>query len=1394
MKLTKLLHKKSITKKGFLAGIGLVSVCLMTSVLSSCSNSDFVYKIPEADLPTSDTYALNQYSYDELGNVFTTVHADTMKVLERNVQRPDVEILSDDFSLVFDKSNNSLYTKYGQLIESTDVLKTATITFNQYPSPSAGCSGENAFTNGKMNGEAVDPTNSKYYKYMLMSQIMHLSKEASYLSARGELTQSWLKKHPAADAQYGAVKGENNAVIKEIILDPLYRSYHTTGLYLPAGELISVKVEGLKPGEKVSLFMGVQDSMAWAGGADTATYNSLVDNKPVTAITAHDFFTKGDVLVANNRLDMVSNQGQWTRQNNRAPWLHADFTLSENKEYKVGTSMGGAINVMMNNCYSKVKLTISGAVEAPHYILGTTTPEYFDTYLRNAPGVIATLDTENGQLIGPTGEMDTTNYMRSVKTDEIDKLAMLWHSFLSVNESFTGGTYNRFNKIMFDWHVPAGDAVALGNYSFAQLTGWFKDAMNYRRLLSHGTWGTLHEIGHNHSSAYGTVWGFGDGKEGEVRNNALTLLSYIMFCDVGTTVRSGTTPEHGEYANPYRVLTETISKKGKYTDFSNGSYFEILGMYANIMHSFGANKYYELLYTYKDSSSYIAVNSDDDNSVKTKKKRADFAYRCSLVYKMNFLKYFNDFYSAGITEDLFSEEQLNSMKTLPNYEPVSSFYAGGIDGVKTAGDYAVAFGENIDFDLLTNTISTLDTTEEKGFKITKVHQPEHGKIKKKADGVWTYSFNKNYTGTFDEFSFDVRLNDGTIHTLTVTLRISYNGSRVTAYNDVVGNNFDEVKAFVDTVEPSFVVGSASAEIKKYNTTSGKKDVRISEYYWKAPVTGEISLSAKWDDWAEVYIGESFKSLGDPILVGTHDISSFKEYGVRYTVEKDKYYAVKVFNVNTGGGGSAAFAYKTDEDESYHIPALTDIYHPDFPLGKEVEQFVFEPEYLISKKDNIKLSVTGTDKSEWSIVQAPENIHEGRFYTEQQVDNTTGLPIEGSEVTIDKWSWLIDGQEGTILHTSYKDNPPQITPTNAQVFIVDTSRVQTFNFFKVITRNTANAYITDCELQISNSLDDNSWKTIKTATKDDYVKNSLTMKFDDIEGRYLKFIIKGTTGGAFSVICEFDAGVESSTQQVIPPSTSKFFKTSGWKNSSDMVDEEIPNGYLVSDKKNQKLVVKFVGEGISFYAATGQGYGKAKVYIDGKYISTIDLNSSVEEARKLVFSKSHLSNKEHTMEIITTSSSRVMLNAFGIPYTANLINASNIYKEKALTIALVIFILLTVALIALVALLVFLPKFREKAFGNKYIKKLDEREKKAKPEKEKKADGEQHSKEKKKTEKQEKQTVTPSKKSEIKAETKASTNKASAKEEKTATKTESKAKTTKAEEEKKSKTATKSTKK
>ena len=35
---------------------------------------------------------------------------------------------------------------------------------------------------------------------------------------------------------------------------------------------------------------------------------------------------------------------------------------------------------------------------------------------------------------------------------------------------------------------------------------------------------------------------------------------------------------------------------------------------------------------------------------------------------------------------MFTAEQLAEMNALPDYQPVSNFYAGGIDGVKTSGD------------------------------------------------------------------------------------------------------------------------------------------------------------------------------------------------------------------------------------------------------------------------------------------------------------------------------------------------------------------------------------------------------------------------------------------------------------------------------------------------------------------------------------------------------------------------------------------------------------------------------------------------------------------------------------------------------------------------------------
>lgn len=1310
---------KARFKKTFTAiiSVALAAVMSLPVVLSGCGKKqkDAPFAVPESKLPIEEKYALNKYAYDELSDVQTTLRADVMNVTKRNLPRPETQLLSDKFSIVYDTQTKTLDHRYGELTPSTDTLKAASIEFVKYPYPGGAGGGDGsaalfaqAYQSAAdaMGVDSADYVN--YYKYMLLTQGQHLAKEASQRSKEGTLTQEWLKKHPAADLQYGAVKGTDNAVEKEITLDTIYRSYHATGLYLPAGEAVKVKVEGLAKGESISVFIGLQSSLAWRGSTNDADFNAITGGlSSVSAVPTDAFFTKADVLTANGKFFGYATRNdaggathpfihnQYIRQSNKLPWLTAEFVFDADGEYTIGTPFGGIMHINPRNCYSRVKTTFTGAVETPHYILGVTTPQYFEQYLKDAPGVVGVIDTENGQLIGPTYEMGSNKMIRAIKMEEVDKLAMLWHSYFSVNESFTGGTYNRPNLVKFDQHVPAGAAVALGGYVYACPTGWFYDVTNYTKMLKSGSWGILHEIGHNHASSYGTIWGFGEGKEGEVRNNALTVLGYIMFSDTGTSVRNGTAGvEHGSAANPYTSMADymRIKKTVKigedaYTDFSQLGYFDILSMYTNIMHSFGAEKFYELMYTYKAVSSYVQEGTGGN-------KRSDFAYRCSLIYGMNFLKYFNGAYKAGIKEEMFTAEQLSYMNSLPDYQPVSCYYAGTIDGVKTAGDYIVNYGAPVEFDLLGKTVSALDTDESKGFEIISVGEPEHGKISKVADGKYEYTFNGKYTGNTDEFKFKVKLSDGVIHEFTITLRINYNGAKVSTYSNVTSRTLDAAEAEIVSLTP--VVSASTSPAISYRSQS--VEVKVVEYYLTVPESGEYVLSLKGDDMVKAYLNDSL------ILTLLKDTTKYSE-DLTYTAnfEAGKMYKVKLFNLNTGGVGAAALGIKKTGAENFADVSGANAYHIDYVSDKPATPYVYEPKFLVSKKDNIKISNAGTDKGEWEIIKAPENIVGGRFYTEQQVDPETGVPIEGSVVEYDRWQFLIDGQAGTNMHTTYGGGVPKITAENPHEFILDTSRVQTFNYFAVTTRNNVNSYITDFELYISDSPDD-GWRKIGEGNRESYSGLTITLKFAQERGRYFKLLVKGTTGGNFSVLAELDAGVQSTTQRVIAPTSSKLFATKGWKNSSQIESE--PNGYLIAEKKNQKLVIKFEGESITLYAATGAGYGKAKVKIDGKTVDTINLDSEESQPRKLAFYTENLKDKEHTVEIITQNSGKVMLNVIGIPYTADLINASNIYLERALIISLVVFIALFLLALAFIMLLIFLPKFRNLVFGKKTAKKQE----------------------------------------------------------------------------------------
>ena len=579
----------------------------------------------EIERPESLSEGLSRKNLEELRGKRVTIRQPQMKVLNRNLHRETPQELSNTFTLP--NFETGAETK-------------AQITFKNYP--------------GKGNKNV---TFSNFEKYMLLREVFWYNQNAMKDAAEGNL-----KKHPAADLQYGEIPVEDNAVEKWILTDPEYKSPMTTGLYLAPGEVSTVKVSGLKKGESVTLYTHHQSTMGYANG-NADTYFKRLDS----LIIAESEKENPEYEKLN-----IDLNGQYARQNEEIPAMGATFVLTENKTYSIGCPFGGILYVKPTT--SPTELTIKGAVETPHFILGVTTPQEFEDNLRDAPGLFATLDTENGQLIGPSEDMR--------KVDDIEKLAYFWHSAFAVDTSFNGRAYNYNVTLSFDTHVPAGSAVALSSDRAAMPVSWFSTCMNYQKLTTQGQWGTFHELGHIHAKSYDMNWGMRENGEGEVWNNTLIILIYTMLCNMDPRVAN---IEHGEFTHPYTTLNY-IKNRNIVDDYKNGDYFDMLSLYSTLIHSFGPETFVDFLYTYNEVKEYCP------NS------RADFAFRFAKVTNMNFVKWLNRVYKANITNSMFTSEQLSFLNGLKSFYPIAYRYANGTNEHESAAKHEVDFFNPTTFD------------------------------------------------------------------------------------------------------------------------------------------------------------------------------------------------------------------------------------------------------------------------------------------------------------------------------------------------------------------------------------------------------------------------------------------------------------------------------------------------------------------------------------------------------------------------------------------------------------------------------------------------------------------------------------------------------------------------
>ncbi len=1136
---------------------------------------------------------LSVNSLDDIRGRRVTVRQPVMEILRDDIVRQPAEVMSDVYEM--------------RDLETGEIMhQLAKINFAADPQLEAGNKDHPMYPMRGLDRTPKDDDGnigeqkyfSEFTKYMLLRQAYYFNTHVNEIVNGGQL-----KKHPAADYIYGKIPDDAKAVSMRIVTDPIYRSPMTTGLYLVAGEEVTVKIKGLKAGETVTLYTHHQDTMGYLGYNENGggfgkmeDYLGYWDDKIVAeARRAESAGQQPDFDKFNYGL-----HGQWQWQNQKVPCMGTTFNIvgtGKETEVKIGSMYGGPLYVKPTS--DAVEMEITGAVLTPHFVLGVTTVEEFEKELSNAPGLIATLDVENGQLIGPAEDMRNC--------DDIEKLAYFWHSVFAIDISLNGREYNYNMTMCYDLHVPAGEAVALNSNFCAQPEYWFPICMNYETLTTKGNWGTFHELGHVQAKTHGVNWGFCDG-DGEVWNNTLILLIYSMLCNMDSRVVS---VEHGEYVHPYTAVERSQKITQQYKDKEtgqmrdivdygqindgNGAHFDQLSMYATLLHSFGSDKFVDMFYTYKMNPAYCS------------NKRADFVYRIGVVDRVNILDWVNDNYFARITEDMFTDSQLEFLNNLPDFVPVAYRWANGIDGHETARKYDVDGKFPTVFDLSGDNISSPEEVEIVAVTDALYGETDYDEISQKV----TYTPPATAT-EYDRFDIIVKTKGGRRVTLNVNMRLVYRGLYGEVWDlgsktDWSGRNptLSEAKNFAQSKPHDYTLTSSSAGVEFNRQNIEYLHLRFK---YRAGASGSYGFYVKADDVAEVRF---YKGNDKGELIGTvsvpHDTTSFTAYPhIETSLTAGEIVYVDCDLVNWGGKGHLTVGVRQPDSENIVALPSSQLISAGVDESEltAVDGFKgWQPRFVDSIKNaTIDYKI---DRDGWTVLATPES------------ENGSG----GDN--------LVDGDESTIFHSKYNGKKAELP----HVFVIDTTADQTFNFFEFVRRTNGNdkllkfALYSCTESDYVNAAqgavaDTNGWTKLFDGSSSNVNAARQRISFPRTQLRYFKFVVTDNNGG-HTVLKEIYAGVESQLNQTVKPSN--------YMTDNSGFTENSANGKLSSTEQGAQFAFEFLGSGFEIFADTDPSYGTASVTVDEELKGKIVLNDQ-PLFNKQVFDSEELATSLHKVVV------------------------------------------------------------------------------------------------------------------------------------------------------------------
>lgn len=1076
------------------------------------------------------------------------------------------------------------------------------------------------------------------------------------LLLNGADTGRTLYKHSAAEGMYlGDVADSEPGIIKKLTFAPRAygRYYNVTGVYAPAGEIVKVQL--------------TEADMEATGGITVHVGQALYNGK------ANNIWAAKGVM---NRMPVILNT------------FVIDKTTAtlENGVYTayIGSFVGGPVYVVHENVNFSV--TLSGGVRYSHYIYGYTTEKEFEENAKSSTPFFDLEVWDNGVLhSGPK------TYVKNFSYNDLTKAAELWDkiSLVSTKVSTQGIVF------LYDPFVAAGAAVAFpGQGAVNCPAGWMASSLNYKTFVNSGAWGNMHEYNHNFQSG----WGRGNG--GEVTNNALNIVEYSLFTKISANRKIGLSGDGmggwNRYTSPGWSLSQTLLNASDDTPSPDYP----LNEYSTVIHNLGQEVFMDAIAKQRSTAEYTTTYTGWYGAL-SEASHYDFTY------------FFSDILRADLDAEIVDRIQ---SKKYPAFIPAASIYQTGrsyfyYDYAKkldengqetdednpdkiiaktkkycqTAQPYVIPYGQNFTVDLSPYTITPYVKTGENRFeggqyesgsiilpegftyKIKKVSSPEHGKIKKGKDNVYTYVPDKKH------------LESGKIY---VTLQIKKDGEK-TKFDDIelvleFKQSYEMNKNVIERTSYSFDTPVYTDAVEAYNNEyKGYKEVTAADnknpvqnsnsevWYTSAeemPLNGVVEIKGK------LYISDSGKYR--VALRGRYNCALYVAVADEKTEPSalkatDYKLAARITNANGGANFSLAEGTYTDYSDLqagqwlYYKAVMICTTQPKISfIGVGWGKFetmggtIDEEGNVVGGVENTPPSISYAtayrneykfDTSEFETDYFYEHVYNtGYSKTYNEILNKSIVEIKNYTPWDDTRviEHLIDNDQTNYMHS--KDYVSETNPFDLTVDlgeIITASRVTLYGYDvgKKHTPTTFQFYVGTKPDKLELVAD------IKNGGLNGH-NSSFNMKDGEHAFRYYRLFVTDTATHQYIALREIEFSLSAQNGGLFGPKDERFVY--GGKNAWTYENAFASFGQIAVGTKKATLEFEFVGTRVALYSYFGGQYGSYTVYVDGKKQAVVNLGEG--EGEQLAFiTEAKLKQGKHKVKIKCKGKADYNISAVGL---------------------------------------------------------------------------------------------------------------------------------------------------